>query len=355
MGLLEASAFNRWLTITDIDESIPTVGFARRVINFASNPTVGSDPQGYVYRLLRKLGASDFGARTGEFLLVGPLRVAVIIVGAIIASRIGAGVLRRSVALLRSRAPLRVRNTRLEQRATTMGDAVASLWKAVVLVIATLLILGEFGIDLGPLLAGAGIAGIALAFGAQAIIKDYLSGLFILLEDQYGVGDVVTIGTASGTVEDLNLRFTRLRSAEGTVWFIPNGDIRAVGNQSMEWSRAIVDVVVGYDNDITAVMAALSEEIRTLTIDELWKDRILETPEVQGIQSMTIEGVAVRIVVKTEPREQWAVARELRGRIAERMRRDGVRGAGRTVVVSSSTLDLGVPPPAPPGALPTKA
>ena len=310
--------------------------------------TVNTDGEGYLYRLFKWLGTTDFGARTGEFLLAGPLRIVVIVVGALVASRFGARVLRSTVAALRSRAPLRVRNSRLEQRAATIGDAAASFWKDVVLVMAALLILGEFGINLGPLLAGAGIAGIAIAFGAQAIIKDYLSGLFILLEDQYGVGDVITIGAATGTVEDLNLRFTRLRSADGTVWFMPNGDIRAVGNQSMEWSRAIVDVLVGYDNDIGAVMAALTEEIGALTSEPLWKDRILETPEVQGVQSMTVEGVGVRIVVKTEPREQWAVARELRGRIAERMRRDGVRGAGRMVLVSSSTLEVGVPPPAPP-------
>ena len=310
--------------------------------------TPDADPKGYIYRLLKKLGASDFGARTGEFLLVGPLRILVIVLGAMVASRVGSRVLRSAVAALRSRAPLRVRNTRVEQRAATIGDAIASLWKVVVLVVALLSILGEVGINLGPLLAGAGIAGIALAFGAQAIIKDYLGGLFILLEDQFGVGDVVTIGVNSGTVEDLNLRFTRLRSADGTVWFVPNGEIRAVGNQSMEWSRAIVDVIVGYDNDISAVMSALSEEIGALTGDAVWKDRILETPEVQGVQSMNVEGVALRIVVKTQPREQWAVARELRARVAERMRRDGVRGAGRMVVVNSSTLDVGVPPPPPP-------
>jgi moderate conductance mechanosensitive channel len=315
---------------------------------FAQQPSpVSVEAQGYLYRLFKRLGATDFGARTGEFLLVGPLRIAAITTAAVIASRVGARVLRRAVAALRSRAPMRIRSARTDQRAATMGDAVASFWRVVVLVVASLLILGEVGINLGPLLAGAGIAGIALAFGAQAIIKDYLSGLFILLEDQYGVGDVVTIGTASGTVEDLNLRFTRLRSADGTVWFVPNGEIRTVGNQSMEWSRAIVDVVVGYDNDINAVMAALADELGALTNDPLWRDRILETPEVQGVQSMTVDGVAVRIVAKTEPRAQWAVARELRGRITERMRRDGVKGAGRMVVVTSSTLDLGVPPPAP--------
>ena len=183
--------------------------------------------------------------------------------------------------------------------------------------------------------------------GAQALIRDYLSGLFILLEDQYGVGDVVTIGTASGTVEDLDLRVTRLRSADGTVWFIPNGDIRQVGNQSMEWSRAVVDVTVAYDNDVPTVMAALGEEAKSMAAEPQWAAFVLEPPELQGVQSMGTDGVTLRIVIKTAPRQQWAVARELRARITDRMRRDNVRGPGRTVLVSSATLDNGTPPPPP--------
>ena len=196
-------------------------------------------------------------------------------------------------------------------------------------------------------MAGAGIAGVAIAFGAQTLIKDYLSGLFILLEDQYSVGDVITLGTATGTVEDVNLRVTRLRASDGTVWFVPNGEVRSVGNQSMEWSRAIVDVTVAYDNDIASVLAALTAEVVPIATEPRWSAFILEPPEVQGVQSMGTDGVTIRIVAKTAPRKQWEVARELRGRIADRMRRDGVKGPGRTVIVSSATLEGGVPIPVP--------
>jgi small-conductance mechanosensitive channel len=311
-----------------------------------SNP-LSQSGGGYLYRLLKQLGATDFQARTGEFVLLGPIRILLIVLGALILARLGSGALRRFVLTLRLRAPLRVRSARMEQRARTIADAVAGIWRVIVGVVATLMILGEVGLDLAPLLAGAGIAGLAIAFGAQALIRDYLSGLFILLEDQYGVGDVVTIGTASGTVEDLDLRVTRIRSSDGTVWFIPNGDIRQVGNQSMEWSRAVVDVTVAYDNDVPTVMAALGEEATKLSEEPAWAAMVLEPPELQGVQSMGTDGVTLRIVIKTAPRQQWAVARELRGRITERMRRDNVRGPGRTVLVSSGALDAGAPPPPP--------
>ena len=299
----------------------------------------------YLYELLRKWGLSDFGARSVEFAL-RPVKIALILVIALVVARVGAAAVRRGVSALRMRAPMRQRSARMEQRARTIGDAAASLWKVVVAVVAVLMMLAEVGVNLAPLLAGAGIAGIAIAFGAQAVIRDYLSGMFILSEDQYGVGDVVTIGLASGTVEDLNLRVTRLRSADGTVWFIPNGEIRNVGNQSMEWSRALVDVTIGYDNDLQAVMVSIGEEARALAGEQQWSPIVLEPPEVQGVQAMATDGVTIRVVVKTAPREQWALSRELRARISDRMRRDGVKGPGRTVVVSSGGLES-VPPPPP--------
>jgi moderate conductance mechanosensitive channel len=197
-----------------------------------TNPTpLVSD--GYLYRLFRELGMSKRWAITTEFVILGPLRICGICLLAWIVARTGAAILRRGVATIQTRAPKRVRNARTGQRARTLGEAIASLWITIVGVLTVLMVLQQVGVNLGPLLAGAGIAGIAIAFGAQTVIKDYLSGLFILLEDQYGVGDVVTIGAATGTVEDVNLRVTRLRAADGTVWFVPNGDVRAVGNQSM--------------------------------------------------------------------------------------------------------------------------
>ena len=193
---------------------------------------IAATTSSYFHDLLRRWGLSEFGARSVEFAL-RPVKMVAIVVAAVMLARVGSAAVRRAVAAVRLHAPLGSPSGRHAQRARTIGDAAASLWKVTVWVVSTLMLLGEIGVNLAPLLAGAGIAGIAIAFGAQAVIRDYLSGLFILGEDQYGVGDVVTIGTTSGTVEDLNLRMTRLRSKDGTVWFIPNGEIRSVGNDSM--------------------------------------------------------------------------------------------------------------------------
>lgn len=189
---------------------------------------------GWLADWLRSAGMTDFGAQTVELIVLGPVRILGVLVGAFVVARLGGAFLRRSLVTARLAAPKRLSDARTEQRARTVADAVASLWRVVIGVLAALTIIGLLGVEIGPLVAGAGIAGVALAFGAQSLIKDYLSGLFVLVEDQFSVGDVITVGTTSGTVEDVNLRVTRLRSVDGTVWFIPNGEIRLVGNRSME-------------------------------------------------------------------------------------------------------------------------
>ena len=304
---------------------------------------------GYVYDALRRAGLSDFAARTGEFLLVRPFRILLIVILAMILARVGARAVRRSVRAVRARAPRSTTSVRAEQRASTLGDVLASLLRAVVWIIALLMILDEVGLNLAPLLAGAGIAGIAIGFGAQSLVKDVLSGLFILLEDQYGVGDVVTLTDgATGTVEDITLRVSRVRATDGTVWFVPNGEIRKVGNSSMEWSRALIDVLVPYDADLDLVRRAIVEESDAFAGDDEWASLVLEPPELWGVQAMEANHLTVRLVVKTAPREQYAVARELRGRISARLRREGVRGPGQTVLVTAGALDQGAPPPPPP-------
>ncbi|MGH9149746.1 MAG: mechanosensitive ion channel family protein [Acidimicrobiales bacterium] len=301
---------------------------------------------GYLYDLLREVGFSEFGARTGV-LVLHPIRITLILLAALLCSRLAARTARRVVRSFHARNPLRSNSVRAEQRATTIGDALAGLLRVVILAIAVLMALDEVGINLAPLLAGAGIAGIAIGFGAQSLVKDFLSGIFTLVEDQYGVGDVITIGDASGTVEDVSLRVTRLRAVDGTVWFIPNGEIRRVGNSSMEWSRALIDVLVAFDNDVGAVSAAIRDEALAMAAEPEWQESVLEPPEVWGVQAMGVEGLTVRLVVKTAPRQQYPVARELRGRISARLRRDGFRGPGQAVLVSAGALDLGTPPPPP--------
>jgi small-conductance mechanosensitive channel len=289
---------------------------------------------GYLYRLLLRLGFSEFAAETGEFVLVRPLKILLIVVVTIVVARLGGRALRKTVRTFRAKAPMTTTSVRAEQRAQTLGDVLASGFRAVVWTIAVMVVLGEVGIDLAPLLAGAGIAGIAIGFGAQSLVKDVISGLFVLLEDQYGVGDVVTVEGATGTIEDLTLRVTRLRSVDGTVWFVPNGEIRKVGNASMEWSRALIDVLVPYDADLDLVRRVIREESEAFALDPVWSARVLEPPELWGVQSMEANHLIIRLVVKTAPREQFGVARELRGRITDRLRREGVRGPGATMVVA---------------------
>jgi moderate conductance mechanosensitive channel len=310
------------------------------------------EEHGYVYDLLRELGVGDFGARTGEFLM-RPLKVVLVVLVGMVVSRVAVRAVRRFIRTLHARAPVRSGSVRAEQRVSTLSDVLTSLVRAVIGILVVLVVLGEAGVDLAPLLAGAGIAGIAVGFGAQSLVKDFLSGFFILLEDQYGVGDVINLGDATGTVEDITLRVTRLRATDGTVWFVPNGEIKRVGNTSMEWSRALIDVLVAYDSDLPKVVAAIGDVAREFAASPDWEAAVLDPPEVWGVQAMSAEGLTIRLVVKTAPRQQYAVARELRGRITERLRRDGVKGPGQTVqtvLVTAGSLDSGTPPPPPPEA-----
>jgi moderate conductance mechanosensitive channel len=187
------------------------------------------------------------------------------------------------------------------------------------------MILGEFGINLGPLIAGAGIIGIALGFGAQSLVKDFLSGIFLVVEDQFGVGDVVDVGEASGLVEGVSLRTTRLRDVEGTVWYVPNGEIRRVGNKSQQWSRALLDVLVAYETDLETAIGTIKEVADAVWHDEVFGPSVLEEPEVWGVEGFGPTGIAIRLVVKTRPADQWKILRELRQRLKSALDAAGVQ------------------------------
>ena len=166
--------------------------------------------------------------------------------------------------------------TRRVQRAKTMGDLLKSVITGVLIAIFGTMILSQLGVNIAPIIASAGILGIALGFGAQSLVKDFLSGIFIIFEDQFGVGDVVDVGEASGTVEAVTLRITRLRDLDGTVWYVPNGEILRVGNKSQNWSRAVVDIGVGYDEDLARAKRVLSEVAHDLWEDEDYRSVIIE-------------------------------------------------------------------------------
>jgi moderate conductance mechanosensitive channel len=268
----------------------------------------------------------------GDVLLGAPLRILLILVVAVVANRLLRKAVKRALRSLRRGAmPERLgaalletseHSLRAEQRMESLTSVLRSIVSVVVAVVAAFMVLGELGIELGPLLAGAGILGVALGFGSQSLVKDFLSGLFILVEDQFGVGDVVDLDReTSGTVEAVSLRTTRLRSVDGTVWHVPNGDIRRVGNMSQHWSRALLDIEVAYGTDLARAQEVIRDETHAVALEDA---AILEDPEVWGVEQLSPNGVVIRLVVKTTPSEQWRVSRVLRQRIADRFAREGI-------------------------------
>jgi len=282
-------------------------------------------------------------ANSSYWIIVKPMRILVIILAALLIRwllhrairRLANSTTRASMpALLK---PLKERTApaveeeaqfipeRRRQRAEAIGSVLRSFVTAVVFTMAALLIFGELGFNLGPLLASAGIVGVALGFGAQSLVKDFLTGMFMLMEDQYGVGDIIDAGEAKGTVEAVGLRTTRLRDVEGTVWYIPNGQINRVGNKSQEWARALLDVSVSYDTDLRQAEEIIKDVADSMWHDPEWSARLLEEPEIWGVENLGREGIDIRMGIKTRPSEQFKVMRELRTRLKERFDAEGIQ------------------------------
>ncbi len=205
---------------------------------------------------------------------------------------------------------------RSEARAATISTVARSVATAIVVLFTATAILSVIGVSLAALLASAGVLGVALGFGAQNLVRDVLAGWFILVEDRYGVGDVIDAGSpAVGTVERVTLRSTRLRDVNGTVWHVANGEIVRVGNKSQSWSRAVVDVVVSPDADVDAACRILDDVGHELRADPTWSSRVTADPDVLGVHLMDATGVTLRVVCDTEPASQWPVEREYRLRV----------------------------------------
>ena len=217
-----------------------------------------------------------------------------------------------------------IASNRRAQRAKTIGSLLKSIITGILVAVFGTMMLSELGVNIAPIIASAGILGLALGFGAQSLVKDFLSGIFMILEDQYGVGDAVDLGEATGTVEAVSLRVTRLRDVNGTVWYVPNGEIVRVGNQSQNWARTVLDINVAYREDLARVRRVLAEVAHDLWTDEDFQGRVIEEPEVWGVEALGIDGVSVRVTLKTAPLEQWAVAREMRQRIKARFDYEGI-------------------------------
>lgn len=225
-----------------------------------------------------------------------------------------------------------VPSVRRALRAETIGAVLRSLVAAMIWATALVMILDTLSVNLAAIGIGASIIGVAVGFGSQALVRDFISGLFMLVEDQYGVGDVIDTGVATGTVEGVSLRTTRLRDVEGVVWHVPNGEIRRVGNKSQQWARAILDVAIAYDSDLVVAQAAIQGAADALAEDNEFGPLIVAPPEVLGVEQITNDQVLMRLGVKTKPLEQWRVARELRVRVKAALDEAGIRPGGDSVV-----------------------
>lgn len=271
------------------------------------------------------------GDHSGWGLLLGtPITIAGIVIGATVLRWLVHRAIRRAVEVMETRAHGRTVATRRtgrivrqaagldserrKQRAATTGSLLRSVSTLVIYGIAAMMVMAELGVPLAPLLASAGVGGVALGFGAQSLVRDFLSGIFMIMEDQYGVGDVIDTGQAIGTVEEVTLRITRVRDADGVVWYVRNGEILRIGNKSQGWATTTVDLPIAYDQSVEKALSTLREVTELVDDESPWKEKLLETPVVAGVESVTGGSVTLRIIAKCVPGEQYAVSREIRER-----------------------------------------
>src|SRR5215470_13266108 len=277
-------------------------------------------------------------------ILIPAIRITWILIVAYVVLKLIDSALRRLRLLIPSNDVLGV--ARVEQRTETLRLVIRSVSKVVLLLLVVLMISAELGFNIGPVLASAGIVGLAVGFGAQSLVKDVISGFFILFEDQFGIGDVVKIGDFTGVVERMSLRATVLRNLEGQVYVVPNGNIQNVIVLTKEWARAVLDVTVPHKEEVTQVFDVL-QRIGVRLAKE-WPDRVSEQPVVLGIEKLDTLGVTIRSIVKTPPFKKDDVVREWRRLIIEEFDRAGIELAGAktqeiTIVEASSKAELHAP------------
>ena len=223
-----------------------------------------------------------------------------------------------------------ITDPRREARASSISAVIASAITVVVWVVAGIMILGEFNVDLAPLIAATGIAGVALGFGAQTLVRDCITGLFMIIEDQYGIGDEVDLGSATGTVERVTLRTTVLRGPDGTLWHVPNGQVLRVGNRSQLWAVALLDIGIDAQADVERASEVVRDVATRVCETADFSADVLEPPEVLGVESFTPEGVTLRLRIKTKPGAQVRLQRVLRAEIKEALAREGIAPAHHT-------------------------
>jgi small conductance mechanosensitive channel len=268
----------------------------------------------WLYELLTKFGVSDGSAKTVTDLIVRPVEVVLVALVAMLIARYGAKLIRRFLRRLADQAAARSGSSRAGARVTTMSGLVANVWRFFVFAIALATILGMLGLNLTPLLASATIIGATLGFGAQQLIRDYFSGFLITVEDQFSVGETIVVGETSGVVEDVSMRVTKVRGSDGTLYFIPNGDIRLLANTSRGWSRASVDLI------LPAAAAADLDDVRRITEEAAHRvaqrpefaERITEPRLLVGVVSTDATTMTLRVTLHTVPSLRDPLTRALR-------------------------------------------
>jgi small-conductance mechanosensitive channel len=275
-----------------------------------------------------------------RWLTAGGIRVLFILLGAWIITRIAAAATRRIERAFDDDDP--TTTSEREKKAATVGKVARTTTRVLVWGAAALMVLREFGVDIAPILTGVGIVGLAVGFGAQSLVKDFLAGIFILTENQFNVGDVIKTAGVSGLVERVTLRATSLRDLEGRVHIIPNGSMGVVTNMTREWSRSVIDVNVAYKEDIDSVTGVLREVGAGLKADPEFASSITEPLQVLGVESLGESGVTIRVAFKTRPEQQWAVAREFRRRIKNAFDEKGIEipFQHRTVHIEGGRQDV---------------
>jgi small-conductance mechanosensitive channel len=212
----------------------------------------------------------------------------------------------------------------LEERVTTLSRVFAFTGMVVIILIAAFMILAELNINIAPLLAGFGIMGVAIGFGAQYLIRDLIGGLFVIMEDQYNIGDVVKISGIAGIVEDINLRRTVLRDLDGIVHFIPNGESGVASNYTREWSRVNLDIEVAYGTDLDHAIEVINHVCAEMAQEPYWKEALLKTPEVLRVNKLGTSGIEIKIIGDTKPLRQWETMGEIRKRVKKAFDENGI-------------------------------
>jgi small conductance mechanosensitive channel len=263
------------------------------------------------------------GQTITAWLTTSGIKIIGIVIGLVILSQISRWSVKWVERLIPEKDPLHA--AEVKKRAQTLGNTLRDALWVVFSFVALLMILGELGIQLGPLLATAGIGALAIGFGAQSLVKDVINGFFIILENQYRIGDAIDVAGVSGLVESLTLRRTVLRDLEGRVHIVPNGEIKIVSNLSKEWARSVLDIGISYREDLDRIIALLSRIGKEMESDERFKEVLLEPVQILGVERLGESQLVIRMAVKTAPLKQWEVSRELRKRIKNRFDEEGIQ------------------------------